>query len=302
MTEVVRRDAVMMDTRVSITVIVDGTTPDPEPSIGRAFAWFGEVEARCSRFDARSEVMQLTARAGTAVAVSRLLYEVVRFALEVAAASDGAFDPTVGHILEARGFNRDYRTGRTIATTIDPSVRCTFRDVRLDHARRTITLRRPLILDLGGVAKGFAIDLAAHELESFRSYAIDAGGDLLVRGVNEAGGPWRVGVRHPREPTRLLEVLGVSDRAVCTSAGYERVSEAGEGHLVDPRTGKSVCSASSVTVIGPTAMLADALATAAFVLGPSRGVAFLERQGVDGLIVPPSLEQRQTSGFARYRQ
>jgi thiamine biosynthesis lipoprotein len=86
---------------------------------------------------------------------------------------------------------------------------------------------------------------------------------------------------------------------VCTSGDYERRSEsiAGEHHIVDPRTRASPRVAASATVSAPTAMVADALATAAFVLGPDHGIALLERQGVDGLIVTPSLERFQTAGL-----
>ena len=81
----------------------------------------------------------------------------------------------------------------------------TYRDVALDPAGRTITLRRPLLLDLGAVAKGLAIDLAARELSPLNDFAIDAGGDLCVAGYNAAGQPWSIGIRHPREDRQLIE-------------------------------------------------------------------------------------------------
>ena len=128
--------------------------------------------------------MQLTAQVGIAVPASAILYEAVQFALVVAEESGGAFDPTIGYSMETRGFNREYRTeshhpNRTRTWASRPS----YRDVRLDPDRRTITLVRPLILDLGAVAKGLAIDMAARELKPFEDYAIDAGGDLLCRGA-----------------------------------------------------------------------------------------------------------------------
>ena len=91
--------------------------------------------------------------------------------------------------------------------------------------------------------------------------------------------------------------------AVCTSGDYERRGPTGEGHhLIDPQSGASADAVASVTVIAPTAMVADALATAAFVLGPTRGLRFLEAQGVDGLIYSSALERYATSGLAAYRQ
>ena len=220
----------------------------------------------------------------------------------MAEASAGAFDPTIGHLLERRGFDRHYRTGMTIATPIAPEARPTYRDILLDPARRTITLRQPLIIDLGAVAKGLAVDLAAQELAPFGNYAIDAGGDLFVRGLNPSGRPWQIGLRHPRQPDTLLDVVQLTNAAICTSGDYERPSpQPGEGHhLIDPRSGRAAQAVASVTVIAPTTMAADALGTAAFVLGPRRGIRLLTRQGVAGLIVTPALERHMTNDFGRY--
>ena len=92
-----------------------------------------------------------------------------------------------------------------------------------------MTLHRPLLLDLGAVAKGLAIDMAARELQPFENFAIDAGGDLYFGGCNAAGEPWSVGIRHPRGDG-LLDTLRVSDAAVCTSGDYERRHRCGTSH------------------------------------------------------------------------
>ena len=101
-----------------------------------------------------------------------------------------------------------------------------------------------------------------------------------------------MGIRHPRGDG-LLDTLHVSDVAVCTSGDYERQTDAGH-HLLDPRTGAPANAVASVTVLAPSAMVADTLATAAFVLGPTDGIALLERHGVEGLIVTPALERFAT--------
>jgi thiamine biosynthesis lipoprotein len=159
------------------------------------------------------------------------------------------------------------------------------------------------VLDLGAVAKGLAIDMAARALESLGDYAIDAGGDLFVAGRNEAGELWSVGIRHPRLHDRMIETMRVSDCAVCTSGDYERRGTSGEAHIVDPRSGSTGLEAgrsdsiASVTVIAKSAMLADALATAAFVLGLDEGLRLLERAGVAGVLYSTSLERRATQDF-----
>ncbi len=274
----------VMGTVVSIEVEA------PEAALMRAFEWFHQVEAACSRFDAASELRQLPV--GTPAPASPILFEAVRFALKVAAETDGAFDPTVGSRMAARGYNQHYITHATIdAPGADDA---SFRDVVLDADRQTILLRRPLTLDLGAVAKGLAVDAAAHELQPFRDFCIDAGGDLYFGGRNPAGKPWRVGIRHPRRRDQVVDRLEVTDCAVCTSGDYERGA-----HILDPRDATAEPRLASATVIGPNAMLADALATAAFVLGAGQGLALLERMGVQGLLITPELEQFRTQSFGR---
>jgi thiamine biosynthesis lipoprotein len=275
-----------------------------ESALERAFVWFHEIEAICTRFQAGSELMQLTARAGQAVAASAILFEAVRFALLVAEESGGAFDPTVGHRMEARGFNREHRTGEVIRSGIAADDGVSYHDIELDGAHRTIRLRRPLTLDLGAVAKGLAVDAAARELAPFVDFAIDAGGDLYLGGSNPQGVKWSVGIRHPRRDHELIDSLLASNQAVCTSGDYERPAEAASDahhpaghHLLDPRTGASPLAVASATVVASGAMLADALATAAFVLGPREGIELLERMGVEGLIVTPQLERFETRGL-----
>ncbi len=290
----------MMGTIVTIEVVERRArrhdAAERDRALDRACEWFGYIERLCTRFDPQSDVRRLAGQVGIAVPVGDILFAVVEFALAVAAETRGAFDPTVGLQMQARGFNRDYRTGRAVGTEVRADGPVSYRDVHLDRDRKTVTLDRPLLLDLGAVAKGLAIDTAARELQPFENFAIDAGGDLYLAGTNALGEPWSVGVRHPRRDRELIESLRISDAAVCTSGDYERPGAGGPTahHILDPRNGASAGVVVSATVIGPTAMLADALATAAFVLGPEDGIRLLERHGVDGLIVSPALERYAT--------
>jgi FAD:protein FMN transferase len=272
----------VMGTIVSIEVEA------PEEAVTRAFEWFHLVEAACSRFDQSSELRQLPV--GTPTRASSILFEALRFSLQVADETDGAFDPTLGSRMAARGFNRHYITGKT--SDAPGEADASFRDVVLDAVDHTILLRRPLTLDLGAVAKGLAVDAAARELESFRDFCIDAGGDIYFGGRNMAGAAWRVGIRHPRRADEIVARLQVSDCAVCTSGDYARGA-----HILDPRDDAAALSIASATVIAPNAMLADALATAAFVLGPEHGIELLDRMGVQGLLITPELQQFRTNTF-----
>lgn len=292
-----------MGTVVTIQVVGHGETDarrtERASAVARAASWFDRIEDCCSRFDAQSELRQLSNHIGAPVQVSPTLFEAVRFALAVADESGGAFDPTVGHRMESRGFDRNYMTGEIASSGIAADDSVSWRDVRVDETAQTVTLLKPIVLDLGAVAKGLAVDAAARELAPFENFAVDAGGDLYLGGHNADGAEWSVGIHHPREQS-LLETLHVSNTAVCTSGDYERKSPTDERvhHIMDARTGESAAALSSVTVITQSAMVADALATAAFALGPEDGLEFLERQGVRGLMMTTSLERLETVGRA----
>lgn len=299
MTDAVIHTFASMGTVVSMQIVGRGSTPRQQReranAIERAAAWFKRIDEECTRFDSRSDVSRLGHQIGKPVRVTELLYRAVEFALAVAKESGGAFDPTVGVEMEALGFNREYRTGQRMHTHIDRDDAVSYRDVALDSKKRTITLSRALVLDLGAIAKGLAVDMAARELAEFTNFAVDAGGDLYLGGCNTDGDPWTVGIRHPRVPGEMIETLHVSDMAVCTSGDYERRTGDTVGHhILDPRVGATATASISVTVLAPSAMVADALATAAFVLGPIEGIALLERHGVTGFIITPTLDRIAT--------
>jgi thiamine biosynthesis lipoprotein len=147
--------------------------------------------------------------------------------------------------------------------------------------RGTITLRKPAVLDLGAVVKGLAIDLVARDLQAqgFPNISVEAGGDVLARGRNVHGEPWQIGIQHPRAEGLLVRTLSIDNAAVCTSGTYERGA-----HVVDARTGEEA-GVDGVTVIAPTAMMADGLSTVAMLLGPEGAQPILEREGATALFV-----------------
>lgn len=289
-----RRAEALMGTLVTI----DAADTD---RVTHAFEWFRHVEATCTRFDPHSELFQLTRVIGEPVEVSTLLFEALSFALSVAEATDGAFDPTVGAEMQRRGFNHEHRTHEPAPAVNAGHV--TYRDVVLDADARTVTVLRPLLLDLGAAAKGLAIDLAAQELQPLQDFAIDAGGDLYLGGRNPEGDAWTVAIRHPREAGGILARVRASNQAVCTSGNYERGDHIVRGARLqagDVVPGFSRASQTiSATVIAPSAMVADALSTAAFVLDPADAIALLQGMDVDGLIVDDHLVEYATPGFIR---
>jgi thiamine biosynthesis lipoprotein len=286
------RSTIAMDT--VITVCADTARPADEvdAALDRALRWFATVEQVCSRFDSESELVRLCRQPGVAVPVSDLLFEAVGFALQVAALTKGAFDPTIGGVQQERGLSRNYVNGHELATTTAPATWC---DVRLDREHKAITLLQPLLLDLGAVAKGLAIDLAAKELASLERFAVEAGGDLFAGGSPPGNLPWVIGVQHPLK-AGLLGTISVWNQAVCTSGGYERPLGDDEHHLLDPRSGHSPRGLLSLTTVAPAALVADALGTAAFVLGPRNGLRLLRQQSVAGITMTAEHQVRLTPG------
>jgi FAD:protein FMN transferase len=151
-------------------------------------------------------------------------------------------------------------------------------------------------LDPSAVVKGWSVDRAAAILQDAgaRNFSLNAGGDVVMRGVPEPGRNWRVGIRHPDEPDKVAVVIDVADCAVATSGAYERGH-----HIIDPRTGRPPTALLSMTVVGPTLALADAYSTAAYVMG-REGVAWIfERPGYDAYAITASQRAVYTPGFAR---
>ncbi|SEN73510.1 thiamine biosynthesis lipoprotein [Paenibacillus sophorae] len=268
-----------------------------EVKINRAFEAFKKVEQACSRFSPDSELMKVCRSLETPVQVSPLVFEPLKFALEIAKWTDGVFDPTVGRVMEDNGFDTNYLTGESMKSRSADSV--TYRDIVLNEQDRTLFLRKPLVIDLGAVAKGFAIDLAANELKEFEGFVVNAGGDLFAGGVDESGGPWKIGIQHPWRSDSILYTLEMSNEAICTSGSYERRSAQmiGMHHLIHPKTRQSPNDWISCSVMAPYAMLADAFSTASFLLGAESGKMLIEQADLKGILITPELHIVKAGGI-----
>ncbi len=307
----------LMGTTVSVTLVGKESEAARRAAVKRAFDAMNFVERMCSRFDETSALRELCRHPGQPVRVPVILFEALRVALELSELTDGAFDPTVGALMEKHGFDRHYLTGERTTALRDSLARATHtelrdslaqathRDILLDEQEGTVLLRKPLLLDLGAVAKGLAVDLAARELGVWQGFAIDAGGDLRLHGTDPAGDAWTVGIRHPLVKQEVICWLQTTDTAICTSGSYERRSPVAPmaHHLLDPRTGQSVTGLLSCTVATPLAILADAASTAAFLAGnPARAIAFLSGLELAGLCISDTLDITKTDAMEEYMQ
>ncbi|MNK62848.1 Thiamine biosynthesis lipoprotein ApbE precursor [compost metagenome] len=287
-----------MDTVVDIQIVAKDAhrLGEAEAQMTRAFEAFRKVEMTCSRFSPDSELMQVCRQIGSPVRVSSLLYEPLRFALEMAKWTEGVFDPTVGRLMEDHGFNSHYLTGEKMQTPVCGKV--TYRDIILDDEERTLLLRKPMVIDLGAVAKGFAIDLAARELKDFPGFIVNAGGDLYAAGMNERGKPWTIDIQHPAEAAKTIHTIEVSNQAICTSGSYERKSavKPDTHHIIHAQTEQSPHDWVSCSVIAPFAMMADTFSTASFLLGAESGKRLIEQAGLTGIWITGDLQIERTGG------
>ena len=235
-------------------------------------AVFDSVEAVMSTWDPNSEISHVNrAPAGSVLALSPWLDDCLSRAEEVRGASGGAFDPTAEPLMRLWGFYRG--EGRLPAQAQIDSARALVGRYR--HIGETRSLVKELegtSFDLGGIAKGYAIDRAAEALRALgiENALIDLGGNLFCMGAPPGRETWRVGVRDPQDKDRLFAVLQTTDRAVATSGSYERyviIDGRRYGHIMNPSTGRPAEGLLSVTVLAANATLADGLSTALFVAG-----------------------------------
>lgn len=237
-----------------VEIAASGAPADTvQRAISAAFARIEAIHARMSWHDRNSELSRINLMAHLDwTEVSPDVANVLRMSLDLAKRSDGLFDPTVAPLLCETG-----HLPRHSAAPADP-VCAAWQAIELEADR--VRFAQPLAIDLGGIAKGYAVDaalavLAEAGLESAR---VNAGGDMARFGPN----PEAIRIRHPRHPAHTLHLLDLQNGAIATSAGYYQTRRYGDqraGPLRHPKTRASLCLDDSITVIAPNCMLADAL-------------------------------------------
>jgi len=301
----------VMGTQCEITVVVRaGQEQTARDALRAAEAGLRDVEARMSVFLEGSELWNLnSAKAGEKVSLSPPVMEVLRASRALHAASHGAFDITVLPLVrlwKQAGKDNRLPSAGEISVARNSSSWEQIELLEGGVAKRSDSV----CLDLGGIAKGYAVDRAVEILRSKGANAgvVNLGGNLRCFGRREDGGAWEVAVLDPfgaREGKTLLN-LKVGEAAVCTSAHYYRYVTIGGktfSHILDPATGRPAAAAAvaSATVVAPTGMQADGWATALCVLGAD-GLHLLPA-GVEAMLVvgtPSSHTLHRTEGFRKF--
>jgi FAD:protein FMN transferase len=290
---------------LAMAVVPENRSGEAEKSLKQVQDLFAEVEAALSRFRPESDLSNLNRSSGVPYPASPMLFSAVELALRAARDTGGVFDPTILSALVGAGYDRSFELladhGLALKPTLDAHVP-TWHDVRLDYERREIFLPAGCGVDLGGIGKGWTVDLARLLLRPLEHFVVDAGGDLYVAGTQADGSDWTVAVDDPRRAGSDLRVLEVRDRAVATSTvARRRWLQGGQErhHLIDPRTGlPAVGDVLSATVVADSVARAETLAKAALILGRVAGAGFLNRQrGVAALLALADGRIETTGGF-----
>lgn len=308
----VRISRQVMGTLASIEAVGPGGRQQAlREAIGRAFAAIDEVEARMSHYRQDSLVGRINRQAAAEpVPLDEWTWQVLVQSRRYWELSGGAFDPTCGPLIELwKRCGRENRLPgeREIASAREQTG---FDKVQLlAGPPPEIRFATPgMRIDLGGIAKGYSIDLAVEALRAAGCAGgmVDIGGDVRTFGRPDDDEHWEIAVQDPFRQGTLL-VLSLNDAAVCTSGNYMRFAEI-QGHryshIIDPRSGWPAEATPSVTIIGPEATGTDALATAVSVLGPDKGLQLVKGQpGYEAMVVvgePGSFRMIESDGFARY--
>ena len=258
-----------------------------------AFDEMRRIDRLMSTYKPESELSQLNAGAAKKPQVLSLeLFGLIRDSLAYSRLSDGAFDVTYASVGYLYDFPSHRRPNTAAIRRALPGI--DYRHLRLDDKRHSVFFERPgMRVDLGGIAKGYAVDRAMAVLKrgGITRAMVNAGGDTLIAG-DRFGKPWIVGIRDPNERDKVALRLPLTDTAISTSGDYARYFDEGGTryhHIIDPKTGDSARLLRSATILAPTAIQTDGLSTAVFVMGAERGLAMINRlDDVDAVVVTPA--------------
>jgi thiamine biosynthesis lipoprotein len=283
------RDEAIMGTSIHVELWSDDARTGRRAA-DAVIAEMHRIDHSMSPFKPNSELSHINRYAAQQpVPLSAEMFALLERALRFSELSDGAFDITYASV----GRLYDYRAGVAPADAQLTAARegIGWRHLILDRQARSVRFGHPLTaIDLGGFAKGHAVDNAAFILQrhGIEHAVVSAGGDSRILG-DRRGRPWTIAIRHPRDAQRHVAVLPLEDTAISTSGDYERFFERDgvrHHHVIDPRTGRSAGGVHSVTILAPDGLTAEAMSKTLFVLGVERGMPIVESQpGVDAIVV-----------------
>ena len=281
---------VSMGTTVEITLIA-GREEEARKAAMQAFQEIKRIEQLMSPKTTSGDVFRINQASGTEwVSVSPETMDVIGKAREISILSEGAFDITVAPLTQIWRTARERGVPPAAEEVMRVLELVNFREILTSPEGKLLLKKKGMAIDLGGIAKGYAVDKAFEVLQSlgYENVIVNAGGDLRVGG-RKSNQPWTIGIQHPGDPDRIMAKVLLSGSAMATSGNYQKFfvyQDKRYGHIFNPRDGFPTEACQSVSTFHRDCMTADALATAVFVLGPAKGYALCQKlEGVNSFIV-----------------
>lgn len=276
------RKAYKMGTAFEITAVAS-SEKKARQAVDAAYREVDRIESLISSWDPDSETSAINREAGRqAVTVSRELFDLISRSVRVSALTGGIFDISYASMDRIWKFDGSMDT-LPDASEIEASVALVgYENIILNTDRSTVFLKRTgMKIGFGGIGKGYAANRCFDIMRDLgiENGVVNAGGDLVSWGSQANGDPWTIGIANPNMAGSALSWLEISDMAVVTSGNYERFIEVGGkkySHIINPRTGWPAEALKSVTILCPDAEVADALATAVFIMGVDDGIEFID--------------------------
>ncbi|MBS1126153.1 MAG: hypothetical protein H6Q93_142 [Nitrospirae bacterium] len=299
-----KKSKALLDTFVTITVVA-ASQDMADKAIEDAFNVIEKFGDLVNFYSDKSELSAINRNAGIReVRVSPETLDIIEKALFVSEKSGGAFDPTIGPEIKLWDFLKKVKPSDAEIRKNLPLVN--YKNIIIDRTKSTVFLsRRDMLLDLGGIAKGFAADLAVQSLKQkgISSGLVAVAGDIKAFGLKPDKKPWIVGIKNPRQKSNDDEIIArvpLSDKAISTSGDYERyfiMDGKRFHHLLIPKSGYPANTCQSVSVIADQGVMTDAFSTAFFVLGPERGLGLAKEMGMDVMIIDSKGALHTTPGL-----
>jgi thiamine biosynthesis lipoprotein len=280
----------LMGTVVEVTLISE-SEEEAKKAVLQAFQEIKRIEGLMSQWIESSDISQINRSAGKGWRkVSSETMEVIKTAKKISGLSEGGFDVTVGPLVELWRRAREKGIPPSNEDVKRTLKLVNFKELLVDPERGVYLRKERMSVDLGGIAKGYAVDKAFELLRNlgYKSLIVNAGGDLRAGG-SKFDQPWTIGIQNPRESQKIMAKVSISDEAIATSGDYEKFfmhQGSRYHHILNPKDGFPTVGCQSVTIVGKDGMTTDGLATAVFVLGPEKGYALCQKlEGVECMIV-----------------
>jgi FAD:protein FMN transferase len=281
---------VFMNTKVNIQVSSELGTIETNDILDKAFGRFAYVVKKYSRFEFSSDLSRLNYSKQFPKQISDELFFLINTTLKLAKLSDGIYDPTILDILEIYGYGikKNIPTKskfNDIVINLKKEIknRASWKDIKMNKSKSEITLKQDQKIDLGSIGKGYAMDLAAKELNPVKNFLINAGGDILASGKDINNNHWRIGLTCPWDINKIFGVLELKNISLACS-GSAAIKYGKFHHLINPKNGKPMNKIEQSFVIHKSAMLADGFATLLYLTGMD-GLSILEDQKAGGMII-----------------